>query len=67
MTVSGSTTAPGRITRRSTVAAVLRAMRRISSGTRVPGPRTCRSISPRFTVSRQTVAASTLGAAGSSR
>ena len=32
-----------------------------------PSPRTCRSIEPRFTVSVQMVARSTLGAAGLSR
>ncbi len=36
-------------------------------GTSDPGPRTWRSIGPRFTVSVQTVARSTVGAAGFSR
>ena len=35
-----------------------------SIGTRVPEPRTCRSIEPRWTVSIQTVWRSTVGAAG---
>ena len=39
-------------------------IQRMSSGTSVPEPRTCRSICPRLTVSIQTVARSTLGAAG---
>ena len=49
---------------RSTVASVVAVIQRMSSGTSVPGPRTDRSISPRFTVSCQTVARSTVGAAG---
>jgi hypothetical protein len=36
----------------------------ICSGTSVPFPRTCRSISPRFTVSVQIELFSTVGAAG---
>jgi hypothetical protein len=39
----------------------------MSSGTSVPSPRTCRTIGPRFTVSGQSVDASTTGAAGLSR
>ena len=39
----------------------------MSSGTSVPEPRTWRSIGPRFTVSIQTTARSTVGAAGFSR
>ena len=39
-------------------------IQRMSSGTSVPGPRTCRSIWPRLTVSRQVVPRSTVGAAG---
>ena len=42
------------------------AIQRISFGTSVPGPRTSRSISPRFTVSSHTLERSTLGAAGPS-
>ena len=38
---------------------------RACSGTSVPGPRTCRTMVPCATVSIHTVAASTLGAAGS--
>ena len=49
---------------RSTVASVVAVIQRMSSGTSVPGPRTERSISPRFTVSCHTVARSTVGAAG---
>ena len=43
------------------------AIQRMSSGTRVPRPRTWRSIGPRFTVSIQTAERSTLGAAGFNR
>src|SRR5262249_34608861 len=39
----------------------------MSSGTRVPRPRTCRTIGPRLTVSTQTVDLSTLGTAGFKR
>ena len=39
----------------------------MSSGTRVPRPRTCRTIGPRLTVSTQTVERSTLGTAGFKR
>src|SRR5580765_4157971 len=49
---------------RSTVASVVAVIQRMSSGTSVPGPRTERSISPRFTTSCHTVARSTVGAAG---
>ena len=38
-----------------------------STGTSVPRPRTWRTIGPRFTVSTQTVARSTVGAAGFNR
>ena len=62
--MSGFTWAPGRSTMVSTRPDVVDGIQRISSGTRVPEPRTCRSISPRLTVSIQTVARSTDGAAG---
>src|SRR5262249_40279757 len=39
----------------------------MSSGIRVPSPRTCRTIGPRLTVSTQTVDRSTLGTAGFNR
>ena len=52
---------------RSTRPCVVAEIQRMSSGTSVPEPRTCRSIWPRLTVSTQTVARSTLGAAGFSR
>src|SRR5262245_43262014 len=39
----------------------------MSSGIRVPSPRTCRTIGPRLTVSTQTVDRSTLGTAGLKR
>ena len=69
ITVSGVTWAPGRSTMRSTRPCVDDASQRraSSTGTSVPRPRTWRTIGPRFTVSRQTVAASTVGAAGFSR
>ena len=54
----------GSVTMRSTVASVAAVTQRMSSGTSVPGPRTCRSIGPRLAESRQVVAASTVGAAG---
>ena len=62
--MSAFTAAPGWITIRSTRPSVSAGIQRISSGTSVPRPRTWRSISPRLTVSIQTVARSTLGAAG---
>ena len=49
---------------RSIRPAVTAEIQRICSGTRVPVPRTSRSIGPRFTVSVQSVARSTVGAAG---
>ena len=54
---------------RTTVASVCAGIWRIASsrGTRVPRPRTWRTMGPRFTVSVQTVERSTLGAAGFSR
>ena len=63
----GSTTAPARRMIRSTRPCVVAEIQRMSSGTSVPEPRTWRSIWPRLTVSTQTVARSTLGAAGLSR
>jgi hypothetical protein len=65
-TVSGSTTAPGLTSTRSTRASLAAAIQRTSRGTSTPGPRTCRSISPRSTVSMYSDARSTEGAAGSS-
>ena len=64
MTVSAFTTAPGCTTIRSTRPSVAAGIQRMSSGTSVPRPRTWRTIGPRFTVSSQTVARSTVGAAG---
>ena len=52
---------------RSTRPCVVAGIQRMSSGTSVPRPRTWRTIGPRFTVSGQTVPASTVGAAGLSR
>ncbi len=49
---------------RSTRPWVCVVIQRMSSGTSVPEPRTWRSIGPRLTVSTQTAARSTLGAAG---
>ena len=49
---------------RSTRPSVAAGIQRISSGTSVPRPRTCLTIGPRFTVSTQTVARDTEGAAG---
>src|ERR1700738_1833658 len=62
--VSGCTKCPGRITILSTRAAVCAGIQWMSSGTKVPRPRTSRSIGPRFTVSGQIVEPSTDGAAG---
>ncbi len=59
-----STVAPGKTTMRSTRASVRAAIQRISSGTSVPSPRTCRIIGPRRTVSVQTLARSTVGSGG---
>src|ERR1700747_132626 len=66
MIVSGFTIAPGCRTTRSTWESVCAAIQRMSSGTRVPRPRTSRNIGPRFTSSVHTVARSTVGAAGRS-
>ena len=65
-TVPGSTCAPGRRGIRSTRPAVSAVIRRICSGTRVPGPLTSRSIGPRFTVSVHRPERSTTGAAARS-
>ena len=65
--MSGFTSAPGRRRIRSTRPCVVAGIQRMSSGTSVPEPRTCRTIGPRFTVSIHTVARSTPGAAGFSR
>jgi len=67
MTVSGFTCAPGRRRIVSTRPCVVAGIHRISSGTSVPDPRTCRSIGPRLTVPIQIVERSTDGAAGFSR
>ena len=67
MTLPAATTVPGRRQIRSTRPIVVAGIQRMSSGTSVPRPRTSRSIGPRLTVSIQTVARSTLGAAGFSR
>ena len=55
---------PGLSTIRSTRPIVVAGIQRMFSGTSVPSPRTSRTIGPRLTVSIQTVARSTLGAAG---
>ena len=69
MMVSGFTCVPGSTRMREMVASVSAGIIRIlsSRATSVPGPRTCRSNGPRFTVSVQTVARSTSGAAGFNR
>ena len=67
MTLSALTAVPGRSRIRSTRPCVVAGIQRMSSGTSVPRPRTCRTIGPRLTVSGQSVAASTVGAAGRSR
>ena len=67
MTLVGVTARRGgaRCARRGRV--VVAVIQRMFSGTSVPEPRTCRIIGPRLTVSTQTVARSTPGAAGRSR
>src|SRR5437899_11147697 len=67
MTESGSTCVPGQIIIFSTRPSAFTEIQRMSSGTRVPRPRTCRTIGPRLTVSTQTVDRSTLGTAGFKR
>jgi len=64
MIESAFTAVPGLMRIRSTRPSVVAGIQRISSGTSVPRPRTCRSIGPRFTVSTHTVARDTEGAAG---
>jgi hypothetical protein len=65
-TESGVTVTPGRLGMRSMRPSTCAEMKRTaeSIGTRVPEPRTWRSIEPRWTVSIQTVWRSTVGAAG---
>ena len=65
--VDGRTSCPGWTCRSSTRPASLAAITTIVSGTKVPIPRTWRSISPRLTESVKTTAEFTEGAAGSSR
>src|SRR6202521_940453 len=67
ITSPASTFVPGQIKIFSTLPSVFAGIQRISSGTSVPRPRTCRTIGPRFTVSIQTLERSTLGAAGFKR
>src|SRR5438045_7560212 len=67
MTSPGSTFVPGQIKIFSTLPSVFAGIQRMSSGTSVPRPRTCRTIGPRLTVSIQTVERSTLGTAGFKR
>ena len=66
-TVFAATSEPGCTMIRSTRPLVAAGIQRRSSGTSVPEPRTCRIIGPRCTVSIQSVARSTPGAAGFSR
>jgi hypothetical protein len=63
-TESGCTTAPGRRTMCSTRPLVRAAIQRMSTGTRVPRPRTSRLMEPCLTVSIQTRLRSTVGAGG---
>ncbi len=67
--MSGVTCTPGRMMIFSTRPCVEAGTHRraSSTGTSVPRPRTWRTIGPRLTVSTQTVARSTVGAAGLSR
>ena len=65
ITVFSSITVPGKTMICSTRPAVSAVTHRICSGTRVPGPLTWRIMVPCITVSIHTVAASTVGAAGS--
>src|SRR5579872_4543291 len=67
MIESALTGVPGRIKMRSTLASVVAGMSMVSSGTRVPNPRTSSTMGPRLTVPGQSVDISTLGAAGLSR
>ena len=67
MTVPGFTCAPGRRMMFSTRPELIEVIKRFSSGTSVPAPRTLRTMEPRLTVSYHSVLAATLGAAGRSR
>jgi len=67
ITESAFTKVPGRMRIRSTRPSAAAGIQRTSSGTRVPRPRTSRSIGPRLTASIRTPERSTLGAAGLSR
>jgi hypothetical protein len=64
MMLSAFTGVPGRRMMRSTRPCVVAGIQRMSSGVRMPRPRTCRIIGPRLTVSGQMTARSTVGAAG---
>src|SRR5437660_1278792 len=64
MTEFAATVSPARAFTSSIMPSLVAGIHRISSGTRVPRPRTWRNISPRLTVSIHTVARSTDGAAG---
>ena len=64
ITVSAWTAVPGRTTILSTRASVDAGIQRTFSGTSVPVPRTCRTMSPRRTVSMNSPERSTSGAAG---
>src|SRR4029434_1412332 len=61
MTELADTCAPGRTRIFSTRPSVVDGSQRVSSGTSVPRPRTCRMIEPRLTVSTRTVVCSTVG------
>ena len=63
-TVSALTGVPGFTRIRCTVESVVAVMSMVSSGTKVPRPRTSRSMGPRLTVSGHRVESSTPGAAG---
>ncbi len=67
ITLSGFTAVPGRRMIFSTRPCVVAGIHRMSSGVRMPSPRTCRTIGPRLTISGQITARSTVGAAGFSR
>src|ERR1022692_949837 len=64
MTVLALTGTPGFTIIFFTVDSVVAVSNTVSSGTRVPRPRTSRTIGPRLTVSGQRVESSTPGAAG---
>ena len=67
MIVSAFSGVPASRLRCTICPSVAAGIKRMVSGTKVPSPRTSRSIGPRFTVSVHTVALSTLGAAGFNR